>query len=350
MRTLICLISCIFFIQNWAFTQTGISYQAGLSYGYIMNGTITKESSLLGFNIDINKKTNGKNYWQSDHKFPQIGVKITALDLNNYDGLKYSISAIPYLEFNLLNLDIGKLQLKHGTGLAYVAGRFDPSTDLVLGSRFNATSIIDLGFSFDKGSNSDIKSGILISHISNGNLASPNSGLNSLSIYIQYNFFPNQKGQDLIKHEKNTFYNKWGLDGRFSAGLSNYIKDQNSVNISFQDLSMITYQHNTRFRTGAGIELIIPENDKVKFGIYAEETVCIAHLVTHYGLGYVVSGEPNKKNRLYEKVGIAWFPFKLQNEIGCGLYLGADIKAHKFKAAHIDISIGYLFNKIGKKE
>ncbi|MBK8603596.1 MAG: acyloxyacyl hydrolase [Saprospiraceae bacterium] len=43
----------------------------------------------------------------------------------------------------------------------------------VLGSRFNATSIIDLGFSFDKGSNSDIKSGILISHISNGNLVSP---------------------------------------------------------------------------------------------------------------------------------------------------------------------------------
>ncbi len=350
MRKIVCLVSLIFFIHKCAFTQKGISYQAGLSYGYIMNGKITKESSLLGFNIDINKKTTGKKYWQSDHKFPQIGVKITALDLNNYDGLKYSISTIPYLEFNLLNLDIGQLQIKHGTGIAYVAGRFDPSTDLVLGSRFNATSIIDLGFSFDKGSNSDIKTGILISHISNGNLVSPNSGLNSLSIYIQYNFFPHQKGQDLIKNERNTTFNRWGLEGRFSAGLSNYIIDQNSVDISFQHLSMITYQHSTRFRTGAGIELIIPENNKVKFGIYAEETACIAHLVTHYGLGYVVAGEANNKNRLYEKVGIAWFPFKLQNEIGCGFYLGANINAHKFKAAHVDISIGYLFNKLSKKE
>ena len=163
--------------------------------------------------------------------------------------------------------------------------------------------VLNLGFSFDKGSNSDIKSGILISHISNGNLVSPNSGLNTLSIYIQYNFFPKQKDQDLIKHEKNTFFNRWGFEGRLSAGLSNYVKDQNSVNISFQDLSMITYQHNTRFRTGAGIELIIPENDKVKFGIYAEETVCIAHLVTHYGLGYVVSGEPNKKKSSLRKSG-----------------------------------------------
>lgn len=328
---------------NLSFSQDGLSYQAGLLSGFILKGKLNKEKSILGGYIDINRKTTGKKYWQADHNYPQMGLNISVTELNNYDQLKFSYAAIPYLEFNLTDGPMGQLQVKHGTGLAIVTGKIDGSDDQLIGSRLNAASILDLGYNYTEGGNYAIKMGLRLSHVSNGNLVNPNSGINSLALYLQLNYFPGQMQQKLIPYEKNTSFKRWSREGRISTGLYNYKNEENTINVDYQILAMLTYQHNTRFRTGAGLEVIFPDNKSSTTAIFLEESVCIAHLVTRYGLGIYINEIQDVKSRIYEKVGIAYFPLRLKNEIARGLSIGADIKAHRFKAAHIDLTIGYLF-------
>ena len=103
---------------------------------------------------------------------------------------------------------------------------------------------------------------------------------------------------------------------------------------------MAFYQHGPRYRSGMGLEAS-EINAKLKpvYAIYAEEEVLIGHLATRYGLGFYCSS-PSETSRLYEKVGIAWYPFKLRDQVAEKLSIGAAIKAHAFRAAHVEISLG----------
>ena len=123
-----------------------------------------------------------------------------------------------------------------------------------------------------------------------------------------------------------------------------YNKELKAVEINFQVLGMIGFQHSTRYRSSAGLELLfLQRNVEPVSSFYLEENVLIGHLITKYGLGVYLNKQGLNGSRLYEKVGIAYFPFKLNNHVGRGLNIGTAIKAHGFKAQNIDFSVGYLF-------
>lgn len=334
----------LFCISNTNLVSQGFSYQLSTIYGYKFQKGNFFNDPITGFALDLNKKTNGLKYWQSDHKYPQSGLQVLFRDFKKNSPYQYTISIIPYLEFNLLKTTSLAIQLKHGTGLAYVLGHSRSNENSLLGSKLNASSIIDLGLFVNAGNHFSIKPGLMLSHISNGNLVKPNSGVNSLLGYIQFCYFPGSKSIELLKNEKISTPRKWALEYRLSFGLSDLNKTDKTLGLTMQHLVMQTYQHNTRFRSGLGSELIHDAAfDNIAVSVYAEENVLIGHLVTRYGLGVYINQGPISSSRFYEKVGVAWYPFKLKNATGKGFSIGADIKAHKFTAAHVDLNLGYLF-------
>ena len=323
--------------------QKHFTYQLGIDYGSILGAESYEGRNVSSVFLDISKLTNGEKYWQADHKYPQMGITLNSRNLHNYKSLSHVFSVVPYLEFNLLANKFGVLQVKHGTGLAWFTGEFNSVYEQPIGSRLNAASFIDLGFELNFGKHLKFKPGVSLYHQSNGNVLLPNNGLNTATVYLQGRFISNTK--PIERQAKDTKINlkNWTHEVRLTSGLSQYNKELKALKMNFQLLGMIGFQHSTRFRTSGGLEMLfLQRNIEPVSSFYMEENVLIGHLITKYGLGVYLNKEGLNGSILYEKVGIAYFPFKLNKHVGRGLNIGTAIKAHGFKAQNIDFSVGYL--------
>lgn len=342
MKHLIALIINLTLINSVISQQ--LSYQVSPILGYKFQKNSFFSEPILGFTFDLNRKTTGEKYWQSDHRFPQMGLQFMLRDFAENSPHRFTFSLIPYLEFNFFKSQTGILQLKHGTGLAYVAGQNSENINTLLGSKLNASSIIDVGYNFFKGKHLDLKPGLMISHVSNGNLVNPNKGINAVFAYLQLKYALSTRDNQVIYNEKINVSRKWRPEYRLSLGIFDYVKEDKMVGLKIQHMFLTTYTHNTRFRTGFGAEVMHDDDfSNPILSIYADESVLIGHLVTRYGIGVYITDIPVNSSRIYEKVGLVWFPFKLKDAVGQGFSIGADIKAHKFKAVMIDLNVGYLF-------
>ena len=324
--------------------KAGFSVQTGFQYGEVATTTQDrKESQQYGFTLDLNRQTNGESYWQADHKYPQMGLQMTGRFFPESDILKSAFTLIPYLEFNVWKTNFGTLQIKHGTGLAYVSGNLKSAEQSLLGSRLNAATMLDAGYQFKSKSAIELKIGFLASHISNGNLIRPNAGLNSWLTYANLVYFPSHKLNAQPIFEKELPTKRWRFRAGVVIGFYDYRKEEKRIERNLQLSLLAFYQHSTRFRTGAGLEVgRLNSGKKIQPAACLEEEVLFGHLVTRYGLGAYLTQPLPGEARTYEKVGIAWYPGKLKNQIVQGFSIGTNIKAHGLKAAHVEVTLEYL--------
>jgi hypothetical protein len=324
--------------------QSNISIQPSLNFGKVLEQTNDSNIGLYGFSVDLNKTTSGRRFWQSAHKYPQMGIQFSGTkSTDNSIGNLFML--VPYLEYNLWKSNFGVLQIKHGTGLAFATRPYHETSNpdnKRLGSKLNAASIVDLGYLIKTGTKLDFKAGISLRHISNGNLVQPNAGLNSIMAYGTFSYHLYSKAKEVKKENDSTDFKRWRY--RFSTiiGLYDYDKDSKKIHTNYQLSLLAFYQHGIRFRTGFGSEISRLGAAKKGIALYAEEEILIGHLVTRYGIGFYVLN-PDATHRLYEKVGIAWYPFALRNHIAEHFSVGTALKAHGFRAAHVEIAVGYTF-------
>ena len=337
------VIGLIALTLNQAFGQApagGFSVQPGFQVGNSFAADDIPTFRQTGFVLEINRQTAGQNPWQAAHGYPQMGFQFAVRGFPGTDHLHAVFSWVPYLEFNVFASKVGRWQIKHGTGLAYVAGDLEQLKRSPLGSRLNASSLLDVGYQFKTNTLFELKTGMAVSHVSNGNLVRPNAGLNSWLAYGQLVYFPKGKLESRIHHERVTDFRRWRYRLYVAQGLYDYRRSEISQN--WQAGLLTQYQHNTRFRTGVGLE-VGRLGGTLQSAVYLEEEVLFAHLVTRYGLGAYLTEPLPDERRTYAKVGIAWYPFALQNQIPRGFSIGASIKAHGFRAAHVEWAAGYTF-------
>ncbi|WP_373511533.1 acyloxyacyl hydrolase [Persicitalea sp.] len=339
-----CKLGILLLIASEVSGQGGFSIQAGFQHGNAVTSHQNSDpAQQYGFTLDLNRQTSGEKYWQADHKYPQIGLQLAGRFFPGNRILKNNFTLIPYLEFNVWKSDLGTLQVKHGTGLAYVSGDLLNSDQPLLGTRLNAATMLDLGYQFKSKTALEIKVGALVSHLSNGNTVQPNAGLNSALAYINLAYFPGNKLDVRRPLAVITDFKRWRFRIGSAVGFHDYTREHYLLHKNWQVSLLAFRQHTTRFRTGLGLETgRLGSGSKVQPAVYLEEEVLIGHLVTRYGLGaYLTQPLPNE-GRIYEKVGIAWYPGKLENQIAQGFSVGTNIKAHGFRAAHVEVTAGFL--------
>jgi hypothetical protein len=325
--------------------QDGLSLQlstlTGTNISHAQKRNVA-EKLHAGISLDISKMTFGKKYWQFDHGYPQMGLLFGFQTLGNNKVYGNAFSLLPYLEFNVYRFKSGVFQIKHGTGVAWVTKRYEKDSENTLHStNLNATSILDGGFRFNLSGRNDLKIGGILRHISNGGFQKPNSGSNTASAYVNYTHYIQTKPAGRLSYPSPADLERWRFRFMFSPGLH---KKPGEQGIAFvpQVSAMTFYQHNTSFRTGAGLEAGIPFQLKPQLSVYLEEEVQFSHMVTRYGFGVYTVNRRNDRETLYSKVGIAYYP-EIRNHIPGGFFIGMLLKAHSFVAAHIEINTGYTF-------
>jgi hypothetical protein len=143
--------------------------------------------------VAYSQKVTGKKPWHSIYHYPEVGVSFLWINLGNPDVLGQAFSIAPHFSQDLITRKKIRFQYTLGASLGYVTkpyNRISNPTNNVLGSHLNNYSFAQGTFFHQISPQMEIYYGLRISHLSNGNTAIPNLGINipTATIGVKYHF------------------------------------------------------------------------------------------------------------------------------------------------------------------
>lgn len=348
MRIVVLLILCGSLYQcAWGQDlQHSLSFQYG-NFASHKKRRFAPNTPQLGLVYDLSKPSMGRQYWQYAHGYPVMGLQLALRSFGNFEVYGHAISLIPNLSFTLKKWPRSVIYIKHGTGLAYISKRYDKNDNpqnIIIGTRLNASSIIQAGYTLQLDPDLAITASGMVQHYSNGLLIQPNAGVNIAAVGVSLTFGAHTDTSMRISYEPRHPSRRFHYRIGYSLGLFDFDRESGLFDYNNQVQAMAYYQYNTRFRSGLGIELgnLGSRYRSAASALYTEQEVLFGPLATRYGLGVYVSKEHYSPESFYTRIGIAYY-LKGRHILPKGCYLGTALKAHGFRAAHIEASIGLLF-------
>ncbi|MBB5283901.1 hypothetical protein HNQ92_002027 [Rhabdobacter roseus] len=303
----------------------------------------TTRLPVLGMEVNWLRATSGEKLWQRAHGLPNLGLSLAIRNVGNPALYGYDASLVPFLEFNLLRRPHTAVHVRHGTGLGYVTRRHEPSRNpdnQLLSTHLNAASFLKVGLEARLGKYLLAEGGLDLRHLSNGNLFLPNLGLNTLGLYagLQWASAPAAPSRPGTLDRRRS---RWGWSPSLALGVSQQRK-AGPHQFDWQLSTLAVFQHDLRFRALGGAEALFRQGQLRQVGILLGEEVLFGRLGVRYLLGGSVYNAFDT-GFLYEKVGVAYYPFRFNSEVPQGMYVGTSIKAYGFRASFVEVSAGFVF-------
>ncbi len=159
-------------------------FGANAYYGFVFRhtpkiGSITNTHP-YGVEAYINRPTTGTKTWHQAYCYPESGLALGVVDFH-HSKLGQVLYVIPYLEKPFTRRVGSGMRLKIGGGLSYTTRPYHPETNFqnaALGSRLNYAVRGELFWAQRLSPAWSLKTGLIITHFSNGAFKIPNSGIN----------------------------------------------------------------------------------------------------------------------------------------------------------------------------
>jgi hypothetical protein len=195
----VCYTILAFFLQISGLSAQHVqknTYSIGVSsfYGFVLKhapsvGHLAKAHP-YAFEVNYNQITTGTREWHKEYRYPEVGYALGVFNFRN-PVLGQAIYGFTYMDKSLIKGQSSSLRLKIGTGLVLITNPYDAEKNFqntALSSRIMYGMRGELTHSFQIGRHWQIRSGVTITHFSNGALKVPNSGINipALKLGVQY--------------------------------------------------------------------------------------------------------------------------------------------------------------------
>jgi Lipid A 3-O-deacylase (PagL) len=158
----------------------------------------------VGWEINLQRQTVGKHYWQQLYRYPRLGVSLTFLDYQ-HPIIGKSLALSPYLSLPLLRGERNKLHFRFGTGLAFFSNRYNrernPANNII-SAHLNAVIQTRLEYEYLLRPNWALLAGVGLNHYSNGGNAKPNLGVNITTASLGLNFYANPHYQTFAREKE----------------------------------------------------------------------------------------------------------------------------------------------------
>ena len=193
--------------------------------------------------VDFGKYHNRKlDEWAYRLKYARTGVSIGVTDYGNPEYIGYSVSAIPFIEFDFLRKKKKDLKMNIGIGTTYFTRKYDSvpyifndileNTNRSVSTRLTWTFRLFLHYEFLKKSKTNWRIGVGLYHHSNGHTSLPNHGMNAFlfSLSSQTNY-TRKKLKPIVDTIAKPIYKKSKQDYlsiRFGAGQNSFTEEINS--------------------------------------------------------------------------------------------------------------------------
>jgi len=225
LRTSILILS-LFFLHVEASAQKkspwdNVSVSAHYHYGAILpeysSFTYLTEDYTQSFDIQIEKSTRGKTFWQELYAYPSFGLSFYATTLGNDKIHGREFALFPYFKFPLISSERFSFSSIFGLGLGYVTKKYDPVDNpynVVIGSMFNIHFQSNFMARYRISDKWSLDLGLAFAHFSNGNSAEPNIGINNLSLSSGLSYLigkETKKAQFEIAHPDKSLFFEVGI-------------------------------------------------------------------------------------------------------------------------------------------
>jgi len=351
---------------------------------------------VMGTELSVEYQTMGKRSWQQYNHFPIIGLGAVWLNLGNPDKLGNAFALYPYICLPIWRTKHFNLSAKGGMGASYLTKTYYNTNTDSLGNLLplNSTnaaigSALNIYFSCGGSLEIPISRGFSATaaytwnHMSNGNVVTPNSGLNLLNGFIGLRYYPNYKSFDLPSNKKIIdIPRKFTFEIIASGGFRQlYYSDHKTFPIA--SLALGAYRPITNYyRMGLGIDafydgvyngdtkfgrtdLTIDEfKNKVRIGVSWQHELLLGRLTAgfHFGLylynpiknlepfdkrGTLITTPKNKpliyKYNINNEDGWLYTRASLKYTLNKHVFISLGLKTHLQKAEFIEWGLGYRF-------
>jgi hypothetical protein len=293
----------------------------------------TRNIEAIGYEFDLIYRTDGQKDWQKLYNEPRAGISLSNIYMPTKWLYGNIYSAMPYMNFNLLNKPAIMAFLKIGVGIAYMNKQFDTSSTInaqsinnnLISQSYNLGIQIGFGIHQKLFSNTELALEAGVLNFSNGSLNAPNNGINLAYLKGGLNFFL----YDRINHRgMTTFHNdqtkKWYLQTFFGTA---YTKIRYPLKTEY-DIYVIStqlmYSKNKILNIGPGIDFYydptsnirllrpasmdeIAEADKLKVAMGLSAEFNIGRIsIPMRGMHYVYNLANVRVDRIYYVFGLRY--------------------------------------------
>ena len=191
--------------------------------------------------ISVFKETNGTRLWDQIYKYPEHGLSLFYSTLGNDDAFGRELALTYFFRKYFIRNDRFGLYNRIGIGLSYVNRKFDIDNNylnVAVGSHLNIHFNYRLGASLALSDRHRLYGGLSFDHLSNGNTAEPNLGLNYLTAFfggsIALGEISEKQTNEIPVHEKKNMSVVFAsFGGKHSRALSSKFYFTSSLSYEF---------------------------------------------------------------------------------------------------------------------
>jgi hypothetical protein len=170
--------------------QLGFIADVSLDYQHLIH------SHVYPYHLDIAYQTRGKKPWHHLYNYPEHGLSLWYINLQNPNQLGSLIVAMPYINFRIYERGRFSFKLRPSVGIAYATKtyhRTENHKNLFYSSHLNAAFGFLGEFNYQINEQVSVNINPLFNHFSNGEINKPNYGMNvpGISFGVKYVSNPN---------------------------------------------------------------------------------------------------------------------------------------------------------------
>lgn len=306
-----------------------------------------------GFELNIQRQTNGSAPWHAWYRYPKIGLALVYYDYHN-PTLGRSYAATMYINKSFWRTTRQEVNFRLGTGIGYFPQAFNQENNHknnIISSHLNAVLQMRVEYDVALSEHLGLLMGVALNHYSNGATSKPNFGINLPSVVLGLNYHqqrplrpltiaaderPADIGRNFLNlstslgvKQRNESDRRKYLVNSVSAIAGRRINRKSNLLVGlegFYDRSLSAELRDTA-RTGEKLP------DVKKAGVLVGHELLFGRLAFATHLGFYLYN-PYKSNKFYyERVGLKYH-FTEQ------LFGAVDLKVHRGSADVIEWKVG----------
>ncbi|NEQ50506.1 MAG: acyloxyacyl hydrolase [Leptolyngbya sp. SIO3F4] len=364
-------------IRNWCWVFLGVvpylatgqvsSYSQGVEvlghYGFIIahrqNIDHVIKGHTPGLEVNYEVKLRGKQPWQHCYGFPTYGASYLYFDLGNPEELGYGHGILAFFRFPLWQNRTSRFDLKLASGLGYITKRWERlenHNNILIGSHFNMAVQFQASYRWQFQPRWAFRSGIGLTHFSNGASVIPNLGINLMTVSAGLTYEFGKAPVPALDTNVFSYEDGWGLLTSV-AGFFKEAVDEGGDRYAAGTWLLEGYRDvSTRSRFSLGVSTMY--NGSLEKVYAAEEDLFTDRWTDWLQVG-IQFGYHLKMNRweLYLQNGVYVYSLRYPNgilfsrlggryRVNREWFLTANLKSHLLKADYFEFGFGrYLWRQ-----
>ncbi len=295
----------------------------------------------------------GKRTWEQDFRYPQSSFALTYFNYQN-SIIGHSLALSANMLLPIYREKKSTLQFKIGTGLAFASNPFDIETNFQNNVLSNIWSYVMQGgfwWNYHLNSHFRLKTGLQITHYSNGAFKLPNAGVNVITTFAGISYVFNPEKIAFQKSEKTAFSKNWYLQTALGGSLIETEINQPHKHSVFNVGLYVARDINRKHRFNAGLDISWnegikyqieqkfgsqnPKPDYRRIGIAVGDEITFGDMSLNIQLGYYIRRQFEAKTDMpfYQRYGLKWYFHK-------NIFAGLLLKTHASVAECAEFTLG----------